>query len=224
MAYYIDLKTISLDDYKNKLIHAHMLPSRIILKEQAEERFACFKNLGIKHLAELQQSLKNKKRFAELANQECFTEEYLTILLREINSIQPKPNKMEDFTGIAKKVINKLNDAGIKDTVSLFEKIKTQKARNDLAASFGISHELTLELAKLTDLSRIRWVGATFARVLYESGFDTVEKVALADYEQMHAAITKINKDKMLYRGQIGLNDMKLCVLAARDVPLEIEY
>jgi hypothetical protein len=60
---------------------------------------------------------------------------------------------------------------------------------------------------------------------LYESGFDTVKKVSIANYEDLYKKITQINKERNLYKGQIGLNDMKLCsVNAAKEVPLEIEY
>jgi hypothetical protein len=33
-----------------------------------------------------------------------------------------------------------------------------------------------------------------------------------------------INEDKKYYKGKLGLNDMKLCVLAAKSVPDAIKY
>jgi hypothetical protein len=224
MGYYIDLTIISIDNYKTKLQSSDLLPSRMILKENIEKRFEYFKSIGIKSVQELQQALKKKSTFSELAKVNVFNEEYLTILLREINSIHPKPNKLKDFIGIPSDVITKLEKQGIKDTISLFDKVKCPECRKELALSTGISEPEILEIAKLADLSRIKWVGTMFARVLYESGFDTVEKVSKADYEELHRRITAINKERNLYKGQIGLNDMKLSIAAAKEVPLEIKY
>ncbi len=161
---------------------------------------------------------------ARLSEVDYFSGDYLTVLLRELNSYHPKPNKIKDFPGISDDVVSKLEKIGIKDTLALFDKIKTKKSRETLAIEIGIDREDLLELTKLTDLSRIRWVGVMFARILYESGFDTLESVAKADPTDLYKKITQTNKEKKLYKGQIGLNDMNLCVTVAKEVPLEIEY
>ena len=81
-----------------------------------------------------------------------------------------------------------------------------------------------MKLAKLTDLSRIRWVNHTFAYVLLEAGYDTAEKVAAADYKALYETVKTLNEEREIYKGHIGVHDMKLCVEAAEDVSLEIEY
>jgi hypothetical protein len=224
MGYYIDLNSISIDDYKAKLEVSDMLPSRMILKDKMEERFNYFKNIGINNVLELQQTLKKKDKLTELSKVKCFSGDYLVILLREINSIQPKPNKLKEFIGISSDTVSKLETAGIKDTVALFDKVKTSVSRDELANRTGISKAEILELTKLTDLSRIKWVGATFARILYDAGIDTVEKASKADYVELHNMIHDINKKRNYFKGTIGLNDMKLFVYAAKEVSLEIEY
>ena len=108
--------------------------------------------------------------------------------------------------------------------IPLFGKIITPKSRKELANKSGITDLEIMELTKLTDLSRIKWVGAMFARVLFESGFDTVEKVSKANHEDLYKRITQLNKERNLYKGNIGVNDIKLCVNDAKEVPLEIEY
>jgi hypothetical protein len=60
--------------------------------------------------------------------------------------------------------------------------------------------------------------------MLYELGIDTVEKASKADPEKLHASINLLNKERKIYKGQIGLNDMKIFVNAAKEIPLEIEY
>jgi hypothetical protein len=138
--------------------------------------------------------------------------------------MHPKPNKLKEFVGVAPETVTKLEKIGIKDTVGLFEIVKTAKARKDLTDKTGISDSEVLELTKLTDLSRVKWVGVTFARMLLAIGVDTVEKASKANYEDLYKQINQINKERNFYKGQIGLNDMKLFVNAAKEVSLEIEY
>ena len=71
---------------------------------------------------------------------------------------------------------------------------------------------------------RIKWVNHTFAYVLLEAGYDTAEKVADADYKELYEKVKKLNEEREIYKGHIGVHDMKLCVEAAKDVSLEVEY
>lgn len=224
MGYYINLDSVTLDSFKSKLETAYMIPSRMILKERLDERFNYFKSIGIRTVQDLLQTLKKKDKFAVLSQVSCLSEEYLTILLRELNSIHPKPNKLKDFPGVNPNTAAQLEKAGIKDTLQLFDKVINNRQRKELAAQTGLSDAEILELTKLTDLSRIKWVGAMFATVLCEAGFDTVEKVSKANYEDLYQKITRLNSERNLYKGKIGLNDMKLCVEEAKEVSLEIEY
>ena len=224
MGYYIDLKNISIDKYKEILLNADLLPSRIILKTNIEEHFNVIKKQGVNNVEELMNALKTKPKLQIFANKSGIPETYLTILIREINSLRPNPNKIKDFPEIAENTIQKLEKAGMKTTLDLYSKVLTQKDRSDLAKQTGISENEILELAKLTDLSRVRWVNHTFARVLYEAGYDTAEKVAKADYNELYQKVKQLNAERNLFKGQIGLHDMKLCVEAAKGLRLEISW
>jgi len=224
MAYYINLSAIDIDEYQKKLEKSDLLPSRMILKQNLAESFTAFKKSGIKNVFELQQLLKKKEKIQEYSKSSGLSEQYLAILIREINSLQPKPNNLKDFKGINDEVLMELEKLGIKNTFQLFGKVISSENRKKLAMVTGVAEKDILELTKLADLSRIRWVGSTFAQVLYVSEFDTVEKVANADFQNLHHAILKTNKEKNLYKGQIGLHDMKLTVNAAKELSLDIEY
>ena len=224
MGYSIDLNTISIEQYKEKLKKKNLIPSRMILKENLDERFLCFKKIGITTVFELLSVLKKKEKFKELSKQKGFSVDYLTILLRELKSIQSKPIKLGDFKWIPTDTIEKLEYDGIKNTQQLYDKVLTRKNRKDLSNRIGVSEKEILEMTKLTDLSRIQWVNLTFARVLYETSYDTVEKVKKVNYETLYKKIKEVNKEKSLYKGNIGLNDMKICIEAAKEVSLEIEY
>ncbi len=205
MGYYIDLERISIDDYQTKLESAYLPPSRLILKEKLDERFGYFQNIGIKDVKGLIQLLKRKDKFDELSKVDIFSVDYLKILLRELNSTLPKPNKIADFPGISKNTIDKLEKIGIKNTEKLYDKVLTRSDRQKLADSTGINYSEILELTKLTDLSRIKWVGVTYAQILYDLGADSVKSVSEFDPVDLHARINQRIKENDIFKGVIVL-------------------
>ncbi len=224
MGYYIDLDKISIDDYQTQLESAYLPPSRMILKDKLDVRFGYFKSIGIKNIKELIQILKKKDKFAELSKIDCLSGDYLTILLRELNSTLPKPNRIADFMGISSETGDKLDKIGINNTEKLYNRVITKSDRLKLADLSGISTKDILELTKLSDLSRIKWVGVTYAQILYELGVDSVEKVSKSDPIELHRKINLLIKERNVFRGQIGLNDVKILVESATRIPMEIEY
>ncbi len=224
MGYYIDLKSISVDDYLKILKSRDLLPSRMLLKNNIDKNFKLIKNQGVQNINGLLCLLKSQKKLQDFAIKSGLAENYLTILIREIKSYRKSPNKIKDFPGITNDTVQKLEKSGIKNTLHLFEKILTSRSRRELAKEAGIDENMILKLSKLTDLSRIRWVNHTFAYVLLQASYDSVEKVANADYHKLYEDVKQLNKERKLYKAHIGLHDMKLCVEAAQDVSLDIEY
>ncbi|MEQ9218250.1 MAG: DUF4332 domain-containing protein [Cyclobacteriaceae bacterium] len=224
MGYYIDLEKITIDDYRGKLESGYLPPSRMILKDKLDERFEYFKSIGIKHVKGLIQLLKNKDKLIALSAIDYFSTEYLTILLRELKSILPKPNKIADFNVISKDSVERLEKVGLKNTEKLFDKVITKSDRQKLADSMGVNYSDILALTKLSDLSRIKWVGVTYAQILYNLGVDTVEKVSKSDPIELHARINQMIKEHHIFKGAIGLNDVRILVETANGLSLEIEY
>ena len=224
MGYYIDLESISIDQYKTILRAADLIPSWMVLKKNIDENFDTIKNQGISNLDELQKALKNKNKVQEFSGQSGLPEDYLNVLRRVINGYHPKPNRFRDFPNLTKEVVEKLEALGFKNTLHLYDEILTPEKRNDLSQKIGIDRNDVLKLAKLTDLSRVRWVNHTFAYVLLEAGYPTAESVARADYREMYETIRELNREREIYKGHIGAHDMKMCVEAARGLDFEIKY
>ena len=196
----------------------------MILKTNIDEIFSIIQTQEIENVDELQKVLRNKIKLQDFSQKSGIEENYLKILIRETNSYRQSPNKIKDFPGLSENVIVKLENLGIKNTLHLFDHILTYQRRIELSNQTGISEKEILRLAKLTDLSRIRWVNHTFAYVLLEAGYDTAEKIACADYKKLYENVRGLNEEREIYKGHIGLHDMKLCVEAAKDVSFEIEY
>lgn len=169
--YYLDLKEFSLEKLKDRINNTRLLPSQQILQENIDERFACLEQNGIVNLQQLQNSLKTKSDVQSFAKVTGLPVDYLTILRREVNSYQPKPINLRDFSGVNPEVVHKLEKTGIKNTKQLFPNVLTRKARSEFAKHNLIEFEDILELTKLTDVARMKWVGPKFARLLLESDY-----------------------------------------------------
>lgn len=217
--YHRNLEDIAMNEFVPDLELASMIPSRKNLGEDIPARLKCLKDHGIGNVGDLLAELKTPKNLQAFAQKTGLPEDYLVNFKRELGSIQPKPIKLESIPSLENQDIEKLRKTGITDTRHLFNTTITREQRTDLAKKTGISSDHILELAKLADVCRIKWVGANFARVLVDSGYDTAEKIAGADYRELYAAILAANEHGRYYKGKIGQNDMRLCVLAAARVP-----
>jgi hypothetical protein len=222
--YHIDLEKYSLDEFKIELLESEIIPSRKILKEEINERFKILEDNGIGNLQELRDSLKNPKKAREFGVKSGLPEKYLLILLREVNSYTPNPVNLEKFPGVKKETINKLKSAGIKNTAHLFKIAKTPEDREKLAAELEIHNAEILELTKLTDLTRIKWIGPVFARLFYDSSTDTARKVSDADAHHLYKQLVKINNAKGYTRAKFIESDVELAIKVSKMVPKVIEY
>jgi hypothetical protein len=222
--YYRNFNEISLDEYAKELEQAELLPSRKMLQEDLSAKFSCLHENGIQTVGELLTALKTPEKIMELAAQTQLPDMYLAVLNREIKSCLPQPVKFNEIPDISPEDVKKLASVGVVHTRQLFSQVVTANDRQKLSEKTGFPFEKVLELTHLSDVARIRWVGAIFARLLVESTFDTVEKLSNADHSKLYSEILQINEEKKYFVGKLGLIDMKLTVLAARTVPLVIEY
>ena len=224
MGYRIDLSAITIDSYQEMLATRHLIPSQGILKEDIERRFLWFRENGISNVSELVKLLSDADTASEMIDSGHFSTDYIKVLLRHIKGMIGKPRKLSDFRWIAGTTIDKLQSAGIKNTAQLYEGVKSHESIRAFADQLSLDEAELTVLVKQTDLTRIQWVNHTFARVLYEAGYDTVQKVQAGDYEAMYTQVTELNRARELYKGNIGLNDMKVLVEVSSVVKPEIDY
>ena len=131
--YFIDTDKFSIDKFRNILLTKEILPGRIILKEDLDERFDLLKTKRIKTLSDLLETLKTKQKIDKFSNETGLTVEYLTILRREANSYVSVPVKLIDLPFVETDIINQLELYGIKDSKQLFENVAKLKDRQKLS-------------------------------------------------------------------------------------------
>lgn len=79
MKYNIDLKNLTIHEYKDLLKQQNLLPGRRILWQGIEENFSLFDRQGIKSITELKKLIANPKKLSAFASESGISEEYLVI-------------------------------------------------------------------------------------------------------------------------------------------------
>lgn len=69
----------------------------------------------------------------------------------------------------------------------MFERAKRKQDRAGLSRLANVPDDAMLELVKLSDLARPPYVGPVFARLLYETGVDTIAKLSKQSPERFRA-------------------------------------
>ncbi len=223
--YSVDFNKFTISKLRNLLRTTQLLPSQKILKEQLDESFDAIENEGIKNLDELQKVLKGKADVTSFSEKTGISEEFLTVLRREINSYNPKRRKLNEFPFVDSNLVSKLQAMDIKDTQEFFDRAAVIRDRTALAKSLDMDIEPILELTKLSDVIRLRYVNQAFATLLVKAGYDSVEKIARSSHDTMYADLKSLNAGNKYFKGAIGLNDMKLLITDAKEIPrTKVEY
>jgi hypothetical protein len=93
--------------------------------------------------------------------------------------------KLAEFRGIDLDHISCLKGVGIQNVEQMLAAGSSPQLRQQLAEQTGVPVAAILELVKLSDLSRLSGVKAIRARLYYDAGADTVEKIASFDPDQL---------------------------------------
>jgi len=221
--YSIDLEQYSLAKFKSDLQSRELTPSRKELKQSIPESFDILGSMGIKNLQDIIYALKTKKKLEEFSKASGLPEDYLVLLKREANSYQPKPFNLNKIPGLDEGDLVRLKTNGIKNTRHLFHLGKTLYDRSKLSGQSGIPEDALLEMVKLSDLARIWGVGPVFARIFYDAGYDSVERVAGANPTQVYEEVVQLNKQVGYTRIMPSPIEVGMCIDYARLLPKTME-
>ena len=195
MRYTLDLSRIPLTEYEPLLASQNLLPGRRILLDGLNRNFAALSAERIDTLLQLKQRLSAPQKLAALAAATGISEEYLTILKREIGSLEQKPVPLSAFPGLDEASLASLCERGIVSSKDGFER-----------------GEAGSELFCLCDLARINGVGAVAARAFYEAGYRSVAQVAAENATEMLARVSAVNAEHGYYKAKLGEKDMQFCI------------
>ena len=223
--YHTDLERFSLERFKHILETGRLLPSESILKEEVPDRLAVLESMGIRNLEDLTAALGTKKKLERFSQESGLPKEYLTILRRRAGSYTPRPRPLKKLPGNDPEHAERLAELGIKDTKQLFERAKHKQDRAELSKLAHVPDDAMLELVKLSDLARPPYVGLVFARLLYETGVDTIAKLSQQSPEAFREILVVTNNEKEIYKAPIpGGDDLASWLETVRQLPQAIEY
>ena len=132
--------------------------------------------------------------------------------------------KIIDIEGIGSAYAAKLVSTDIKTSDHLLKQGKTPQGRKEISKKADISEESILKWVQMTDLMRIRGVGAEFSELIEDSGVNNVVELSQKNAEDLQEQMVKINDKKNLVRRTPTLNEVKKWVLQAKKLPKEVEY
>lgn len=211
-SYTIDPTVIGLEEFKELTAGRRMLPGRVALHEQMEERFDILGGSGIKHLGDLLHILGSKSKIESFSAQTGLPCDYLVLLKREAGSYLARPFPLSNFPGIPFEYVELLKSKGILNTKNFFEQVQTEGHQSDLASITGIPGYRLKELFSLCDLSRITGVGGIFARVVYEAGIRSTIEFARTDIPTQLKGYLAVIEKHGYAAGHIGEEDISYAI------------
>ncbi len=225
LSYMPDLSKISLDEFRNELKTGHLLPSRKPLLDDIDVKITKLKKVGIDNAENLREILKSGSRLKRLGKETDISEEYFKLLKREVNNLLPTPINFCDIPNISEKIVKKLNSLNIADAESLFPYVKDANSRKNFEKMSGLPMKEILWMTKLVDVSRIKWVGPKLARLIVDTKYDTVEKLANAKPTEVLKALNDAKNTNKAYDGALGINDIDSWIRkVVSKTPLVIDY
>ena len=222
--YYINFENFSLERLKSILRSDDVLPGRLVLKEDIDARFDILVSMGMQNLDDLIKALSTKQKVEDFSQQSGLAVDYLVILRREVRSYIPKPVYFREIPGVDVDAAEALAVLGITHSKHLFHRGRTVEMRERLTEEAGISMDTLLELAKQSDLARVRGLGPAFTRLFYEAGAESIEILADWDPEELFRVVHALNEVKNITKTVPPLKDFRQYVEMANDLPKIMEF
>lgn len=182
-------------DYVNE-VHAGYLQHRgdRVWLDGLITNFTWLKRAGIQNYRDLVQQIANREKCESFLKESGmgFPEliETLNYLLRWV---LPFPTPIREFFNPADPAqmgyYQALKQQRILSNLDLLEQGRTAAARTQLADATGIPLDFLLSLIHQADLSRLAYVRGKTVRHLCGAGYDTLDKLANADREELTAAM-----------------------------------
>lgn len=131
---------------------------------------------------------------------------------------------LKEIEGIKSEHMGALEMIGISNTAQIINAGKTHNFRLALSRETGIPYDVIVELVKLADLCRISDIKGMRVRLLFDTGFDTIEKIAAQDPEEMRDQIIKVNQREKIAARHPTLIETRFWVEQAKNLPKLVEY
>ncbi len=131
---------------------------------------------------------------------------------------------LREIEGVKLDTIDGLETAGITNVQQLLRRGDTRNSRFALSEEAGIPCGEIEALVKLADLCRISDIKGMRVRLLFEAGFDTLEKIAVQDPGEMRDHIIAFIEREQIAARRPTLTETKFWVEQAKKLPKVVEF
>jgi hypothetical protein len=131
---------------------------------------------------------------------------------------------LKEFRGVDQRHAETLSSIGIVNIAQMLEAGRTAARRRSISEKTGVPLDVIVELLKLSDLARLSGVKRIRARLYYDAGVDTIEKLAQWDPEELRGMLIKF-AERTGFEGVAPLPKEAInAVKTARKLPKIVEY
>ncbi|HEY44063.1 MAG TPA: DUF4332 domain-containing protein [Anaerolineae bacterium] len=138
--------------------------------------------------------------------------------------IRKQPLALKKLVGVKPEHVEKLLAIGIKDVHEMIQAGRTKRERETLSKKSGVPLDGIMELVRLSDLARIPGVKSIRARLYYEAGVDSIEKLSAWDPEELRAMLVDFVEETSFDGIAPWLKEAEFTVEFARKLPRIVEY
>lgn len=135
-----------------------------------------------------------------------------------------KEYNLKEFLGVNHQYTQALRKEGVITSEHMLRAGRTKEGREKLAGKTGVPLSSILELVKLADLSRIVGLKRKRARLYYDAGLDTLDKIAKWDSEKMHQMFVEFVERTGFDGSPPPTPETAFSVKMARHLPRIVEY
>lgn len=131
---------------------------------------------------------------------------------------------LRQFRGLDRAQLARLEALGVANVEQMLDAGRTPAMRRELAERADVPVEVILELVKLSDLARLSGVKGVRARLYYQAGADTVERLAAAEPEALLRRLAEL-VERAEFAGIAPLPlEVQHTLAAARQLPRLVEW
>lgn len=148
---------------------------------------------------------------------------YLATTLREMK-IDRAPFSLKGFISVNPEYVDRLAEIGIRNVNQMLESGSIDQDREHLSNETGIPKSVILEFVKLSDLARIPGIKGIRARLYYDAGIDTVEKMAAWEPEKLVDKIVEFVAETGFDGVPILPAEARFTINKAKKLPKIVQY
>lgn len=138
--------------------------------------------------------------------------------------IKRQPLALMKFRGVNQEHVEMLLAIGIKDVSEMLQAGRTLRDREILSEKSGVPLDVIIELVKLSDLARIPGLKNIRARLYYEAGVDSIEKLATWNPEELRAMLVDFVEETGFEGIAPWPKEAQSAVETAKKLPQIVEY